>query len=67
MTQKQLDKIEEIIYNANNTPINRMSCFICDHCSVYKGSMRCYCNYHHYFLLDAQESICFNFRPLKDL
>lgn len=62
MTQEQLDKIKEII---NNTPINRMSCFICDHCSVYRESTQCYCDYHQYFLMNADESVCFNFRPLK--
>lgn len=65
MTQEEIKALREVIYAANNTPINQMSCFVCDHCSIFKKSMEGYCNFHHYSLLDAQGSVCFNFKPLR--
>lgn len=65
MTQKEIEVLREMVYDANKTPINQMSCFLCDHCIVYRTSMHGYCNFHHYSLLDAQGSVCFNFRPLR--
>ena len=65
MTQEEIETLRELIYDACRTPINEMSCFVCDHCSVFRTSMKCYCNFHHYNLLDAHRSVCFNFRPLR--
>lgn len=66
MTQEEIEALREMIFAAaEKTPINQMSCFVCDHCSVFKKSMESYCNFHHYNLLDAHGSVCFNFRPLR--
>lgn len=65
MTQEGIEALREMVYAANNTPINQMSCFVCDHFSVFKKYMQCYCNFHHYSLLDAHRSVCFNFKPLR--
>lgn len=66
MTQEEIEALRELIYNACRTPINEMSCWVCDYCSVFRTSMKCYCNFHHYNLLDAHRSVCFNFRPLRE-
>ena len=65
MTQEEIEALREMVYDACRTPINNMSCFVCNHCTVFKKSMECYCNFHHYNLLDAHGSVCFNFRPLR--
>ena len=66
MSQEELDQLHEWIYNANHSPIQQACCFICDYCDVYKDTLRCHCRYHDYDLLNAHDSICFQYRPLRN-
>lgn len=49
MLKEQYEELIEIIYKANNSPVQKMSCFLCDHCKIYKERpVRCHCCLHGY-------------------
>lgn len=66
MTQIQLDSLEQVIRESNLSPVQRMSCFVCDYCDVYKTvPLRFHCRLHDCDLMDAHDGVCFQFRPLS--
>ena len=66
MTEEQFEELKQTIYDANTSPIQRMCCFLCDHCDTYKERpMRSHCNLHNYDLLDPHEGVCFQYRPFR--
>lgn len=66
MTKEQFEELKQTIREANLHPIQRMCCFVCDYCKVYREyPIRSHCDLHHYDLLDAHDSVCFQYRPLR--
>lgn len=67
MTKEQLNEIKEVIRESNLSPVQRMRCFVCDYCDVYKTvPIRAHCRLHNYDLMDAHDGVCFQFRPLRN-
>lgn len=41
MTDEQFDQLKQVIYVANNHPVQAMKCLICDYCDIYIRHNRC--------------------------
>ena len=68
MTDDLRDEIKQIIQETRS-PLQRMSCMVCDHMKIYTKEHRIianYCEFHDYKIHgDLMQEVCFNYRPLR--
>ena len=70
MKEELIERLIEVIREANLSPIQRASCLTCDLCDVENPSLKGYCRHHKKYIYNGfkgvQEGICFEYRPLME-
>lgn len=66
MKNEQFEELKQAIYEVKNRPVQAMKCLVCDYCNIYiEKPLRAHCKFHDYDLMDFENSVCFQFRPLR--